>query len=185
MKPAITRYATLLLLLLFPLTALPQASTATLEQRLQVLEDKESIRTLLLNYGRYLDARDWEAFSTLFASTDGTWNGGMGIAKGPEEIRKMMISTIGMENAGANGSGVSNLHLLGNEFIEVQGDSATVLSKWVFFMTASDGGPDAVFLGHYADTLVKINGEWKFSERVVHGDIMRPSTTQELNTGTE
>jgi hypothetical protein len=44
----------------------------------------------------------------------------------------MMISIIGMENAGANGSGVSNLHLL----------------------------------GHY-------------------GDITRPSTAQEPNSGTE
>ena len=37
-------------------TALGQ-NNASLAARVQVLEDKEEIRTLLLDYGRYLDAR--------------------------------------------------------------------------------------------------------------------------------
>jgi hypothetical protein len=181
MKMKICTGTALLFLFLLPHPASAQSETSTLEQRLVILEDKEAIRTLLLDYGRHLDNRDWDAFAALFASEGGTWNGGMGIASGPGQIKDMMVSTIGMENAGANGSGLSNLHLLGNEFIEVSGNTATALSKWVFFMTAVDGGPEAVFLGHYADELIKIEGKWKFRERVVHGDIMRPSTVEGLN----
>lgn len=159
------------------------AADAALEARVQVLEDRESIRSLLLDYGRHLDNRDWDAFAALFARNGGTWNGGMGIARGAQEIREMMISTIGTDNSGVNGSGLSNLHLLGNEFIDVQGDSATALSKWIFIMTAPQGGPDVVFVGHYSDQLIREDGSWRFRERVVHGDIMRTTTINELNQG--
>ena len=162
------------------------AAENNLEQRLIVLEDKEAIRTLLLNYGRYVDARDWDNFVTLFATDGGTWNGGMGIAKGHSEIKNMMVNSIGTgNNIGKNGSGMSNLHLYSNEVIEVTGNTATALSKWVFMMTAESGGPDPVFIGHYVDALIKVNGVWKFQERVVHGDITRPTSLNGLNNSTE
>lgn len=157
------------------------AADASLEARVQVLEDREAIRSLLLDYGRHLDNRDWQAFAALFAADGGTWNGGMGVARGRQDIVDMMVGTIGNDNQGTGGSGLSNLHLLGNEFIDVEGDNATALSKWVFIMTAATGGPDVVFVGHYADTLIRENGVWRFRERVVHGDIMRASTAAELN----
>lgn len=157
------------------LVSLVQAQPAmSIEARLTGLEDRESIRTLLHSYGRYVDERNWQAFSELFAVDSGTWDGGMGIAAGRAAIIEMMESTIGSDNnIGANGQGVSNLHLISNEFIEVQGDTATALSKWVFVMTAEEGGPDVVFVGHYDDQLVKENGHWKFLYRKVSGDIMQ------------
>jgi hypothetical protein len=174
----------LVLSLLLPIPAL-SAADESLEKRIQVLEDKEAIRTLLLNYGRFLDARDWEAYASLFATDGGTWNGGMGVAKGYDEILQMMTSTIGTENIGANGSGVSNMHILGNEFITVDGDTASALSKWVFVMTAADGGPDVVFIGHYDDELIRENGIWKFKLRTVTGDITRPVTLPGLDNESE
>src|SRR5690606_669060 len=145
----------------------------TLEQRLTRLEDIESIRTLLHSYGRYVDERNWQAFSELFSANNGTWNGGMGIAEGRPAIIEMMASTMPADNVGANGQGMDNLHLLGNEFIAVNGNTGTALSKWVFVMTAPEGGPDMVYVGHYEDELVKESGAWKFSYRTVSGDIMQ------------
>jgi hypothetical protein len=171
-----TMSAVLLALSLLPPCTTSFAADASLEDRLRVLEDKEEIRTLLLNYGRYLDERNWEAYAGLFAADGGTWNGGMGMAKGRDEILQMMTSTIGATNTGANGTGLSNLHLLGSEFINVDGDTATTLSKWVFVMTAEDGGPDMVFVGHYEDELVRENGAWRIKLRTVSGDITRPVT---------
>ena len=48
------------------------APDQALSARMQRLEDMEEIRTVLLNYGRYLDARDFGAYSRLFAK-DGEW----------------------------------------------------------------------------------------------------------------
>lgn len=157
------------------------SADSALEARLQVLEDKEEIRALLFNYGRLLDDRDWTAFSELFAANAGTWNGGMGIATGRDEILKMMTSTIGTDNSNAAGNGLSNVHLLGNEIITVDGDAATSISKWVFVMTAEQGGPDFVFVGRYQDRFVRENGAWKFQERVVHGDISKQVVLPGLN----
>lgn len=148
-------------------------STPTMEQRLTRLEDIEAIRTLLHSYGRYVDERNWPAFSQLFSSDGGTWNGGMGIAEGRAAIIHMMESTMGSDNTAANGVGVSNLHLISNEFITVDGNTGTALSKWVFVMTAESGGPDPVFVGHYEDELIKENGVWLFKYRTVFSDIMQ------------
>lgn len=185
----IHRSRKLLILLLLPLSTLLGAAEPALEQRLQAMErkltelqDRESIRTLLLDYGRHLDDRDWDAFAALFAPGEGTWNGGMGVARGPAEIKQMMVETIGSENTGRGGSGLSNVHLLSNELIDIDGASATAVSKWVFVMTGPDGSPEDAFVGRYEDKLIKIDDDWKFRERVVLGDIMSPTTAAELNT---
>lgn len=157
------------------------AADLSLEERVTKLEDREAIRTLLLSYGKYVDERNWQDFSALFSVDAGTWNGGMGIAKGRSEIISMMEGSLGTgNNVGSNGEGMSNLHLLGNEFINVEGLKASALSKWVFVMTKENGGPDIVYVGHYVDELVKEDGEWKFKLRTVFGDI-----TQSLELGSE
>jgi hypothetical protein len=168
--------------LLLPCQAL-FAADASLEARLHVLEAKEEIRNLLFSYGRHVDDRNWEAFADLFATDGGTWNGGMGIARGRDEIIQMMTSTIGTgANVSPNGAGLSNVHLLGNEIITVDGDAGTSLSKWVFVMTA-DNGPDVVYVGRYTDEFVRENGAWKFKLRTVTGDITRPGPLPSLDDG--
>jgi hypothetical protein len=153
--------------------SVPAVAATSVEQRLQVLEAKESIRTLLFDYGRLLDARDWQGFSELFAENGGTWNGGMGVAKGRAAIKKMMVDTIGSTNAGANGA-LTNLHLLGNEIIDVKGDTASSISKWAFVMTDKVQGPVIMYIGRYQDTFVREKGQWKFQERKALSDISRP-----------
>jgi hypothetical protein len=174
-----------IVMLLLAFSPAVHAADDGIEARLHVLEAKEAIRTLLFNYGRYVDDRNWEAFADLFATDGGTWNGGMGVARGHDEIVQMMASTIGnANNVGASGSGLSNVHLLGNEIIAVDGDTATSVSKWVFVMAAADNGPDVVFVGRYEDDFVRENGEWKFKLRSVTSDIARPVTLPGLENDT-
>lgn len=154
----------------------------SIEERLQVLEDKDAIRALLLDYGRHLDAREWDKFANLFAKNTGTWDGGMGVASGQDAIVKMMTETIGTQNVGANGEGMLNLHLFANEYVSVDGDTATALTKWAFVITDDDKGPDMAFIGHYDDTLVKEDGAWKFQRRTVSADITQPMVFIGLDT---
>jgi len=140
----------------------------SLESRLQKLEDREEIRQLLKDYGRFLDQRDFASFSQLFAEKDGEWNGGMGIAKGSQAVRKLMEETIGKN---ADKPGPPNYHLFTNESINVNRPQADATTKWIFVMQGEKGSPQLVYLGHYEDTLVRENGRWKFLKRVVHSDI--------------
>lgn len=139
-----------------------------IRKRLQQLEDREEIRTLLIEYGRTLDARDFRAFSGLFAS-EGEWDGGMGVAKGPAAIQKLMEDTIG-KNARSD-IGSPNYHIFNNEVIEVQGDRATAFSKWSFVMQDENRRPQWIYLGHYNDTLIREDGRWKFLKRKITGAI--------------
>ena len=144
-----------------------------MQSRLKRLEDREEIRQLIMDYGRYLDQRDFRSFSELFAKTEGEWDGGFGRAKGPKAIRELMESTIGKDT-----SMTQSFHLFTNETIHVNGDQATAMTKWVFVVPGESNRPQLVFLGHYEDSMVREDGRWKFLRRVVHADIPRDDQIQ-------
>jgi hypothetical protein len=146
----------------------PGKKAGALENRLRALEDRESIRRLLMNYGRFLDRRDFESFSLLFAENEGEWIGGMGRAKGQKAIRRLMEDTIGTQS-GEESPG--NFHLFTNDSIDLKGDSATAVTKWIFMVRNAGGKPEPFYLGHYEDELVIEKGQWKFLRRVVFTDI--------------
>src|ERR1044071_4331858 len=88
-------------------------SRESADQIARRLLDKEAIEYVLLEYGRALDARDFKAYSSLFAS-DGEWIGGFGSVKGPANIKAFME-----KNMGTNGNPTHNYHLLSNFVISV------------------------------------------------------------------
>ena len=140
-------------------------SDPSLAARLQRLEDTEEIRTLLLDYGRFLDSRDLAAYSRLFAK-DGEWVGGFGSAQGPAGILTFME-----KNLGTGPNRTNTYHLLTNFVIDVKGDSATAWSRWTFVTPGSDGKPVIAQAGRYDDTLVRENGRWRFKRRVASNDL--------------
>src|SRR5262245_52934262 len=121
-------------LLLVSSIALGQ-NDASVPARLQRLENIAEIRTLLTDYGRFLDARDLTAYSRLFAK-DGEWVGGFGTARGPAEILAFM-----QKNLGTGPNRNNSYHILSNFEIEVKGDSATAWSRWTFITPGADGKP--------------------------------------------
>jgi hypothetical protein len=155
--------------------ALPQAlaaqDLASLAKRVQVLEDRESIRALILAYGQAHDHRDYRTFSTLFAS-NGEWVGGLGSAKGPQAIFELMDRTIGHDPK-PNGSGT--YHVMTNDQIEIEGDRASATTKWIYITPGETNTPTLVFLGRYEDQFVRENGEWKFLRREAPADIPAPA----------
>ena len=85
-----------------------------------------------------------------------------------EAIFEMLDEAIG-HNPQPEGSGT--YHLLTNDQIEVDGDTASAVTKWVYVTPGDDGSPRLVFLGHYNDRFVRENGEWKFLRREAPVDI--------------
>jgi uncharacterized protein (TIGR02246 family) len=150
-----------------PVQAQSAASLESLAARVQVLEDREAIRALILAYGEAHDNRDYTTFSKLFAK-EGEWVGGLGSAKGPEAIFELMDGTIG-HNPQPGGSGT--YHVMTNDQIRIDGDRASSTTKWIYLTPGDDGAPRAVFLGHYDDEFVRENGEWRFLRREAPVDI--------------
>lgn len=130
------------------------------EERLRLLEDKEAIRELLLDYGRALDAHDTKAYSELFAE-DGEWSGGVGQSRTPAGIKKMLDDLF----ANSTGAFPKAHHVMANMAIDVQGDVATANSRWMWITGDADGGPKVMRAGYYEDSLIRENGNWKFRKR--------------------
>jgi len=143
------------------------ADLESLAARVQVLEDREAIRALILAYGQAHDHREYRTFASLFA-TDGEWIGGLGSAKGPEAIFKLLDERIG-HNPLPDGSGT--FHVMTNEQIEIDGDRASSTTKWLYLTPADDNSPKLTYLGHYDDEFVRENGQWKFLRRQSKSDI--------------
>ena len=150
--------------------ALAADDLASLAKRVQVLEDREDIRALILAYGQAHDHRDYRTFSNLFAS-NGEWVGGLGSAKGPQAIFELMDKTIG-HNPLPNGSGT--YHVMTNDQIKIDGDRASATTKWIYITPGENNKPTLVFLGHYDDQFVREKGEWKFLRREAPADIPVP-----------
>jgi uncharacterized protein (TIGR02246 family) len=144
----------------------------SLAARVQVLEDREDIRALILAYGQAHDHRDYRTFASLFAS-NGEWIGGLGSAKGPDAIFALMYKSIG-HNPLPMGSGT--FHVMTNDQIRIDGDRASATTKWLYLTPNEDSTPKPTYLGHYDDQFIRENGEWKFLRRESMSDIspLRP-----------
>ena len=156
---------TMLTAALLSLPCLKAQSSTSLASRVQRLEDMEEIRIVLTEYGRTLDARDFAAYSHLFAK-DGQWVGGFGTVQGPSAIQAFME-----ENIGTGPNKAHNFHLLTNFVIEVHGDTATAWSHWTFVVPTADNKPVIAQSGRYDDLLIRENGHWKFKRRTASNDI--------------
>jgi hypothetical protein len=148
----------------------PVSAATPAEARIQRIEDHLAIERLLMEYGRALDNRDFDAYSQLFAK-NGSWSGSLGTFTGPAAIKAAMLKAFagsGMTNIG------SNFHVLTNPIIDIDGDTATASSKWTF-MRMVDNKPVIALSGGYADKLVRENGTWKFLSRVASTPPSAPS----------
>lgn len=167
-----TRHAILaastLLLTFASVDVVPAATKdSSVEARLQRMEDKDAIHSLLVAYGRALDARDFKAYGDLFAK-DGTWKGGMGSATSPANIAKMVSDGFGRMSPQLYEN--SN-HVMTSFDIEVNGDTGKAWSRWLWVVVGTDGKPRVERGGHYEDTLVRENGQWKFKSRQAFTEI--------------
>jgi hypothetical protein len=145
-------------------------STTALEERLQRLEDLEAIRRLFLDYGRYLDTKEFGPCSELFAD-DGEFVLPFDTVKGPQGVRKVMDEMLGRDLAAKPGK---DLHVFANPVIDLDGDQATARSFWIYITPNDEGFPQVAQFGHYEDVVVRVDGSWKFNRRDAQRDIGIP-----------
>ncbi|MEO6341379.1 MAG: nuclear transport factor 2 family protein [Caulobacteraceae bacterium] len=166
--------ALLALALLAPILMAPGPSVAapapraSVEQRLRKMEDESAIRRILVQYGAFLDAKDFVSYAALFAR-DGERIGGFGRFKGPAAIQKMLEEKLGKAEPGYINK--QSYHLMSNPIIMIDGDRAKVTSKYLFVMSSADNKPVPTLAGRYVDDFVRENGRWKVLRRVTHGVI--------------
>jgi hypothetical protein len=168
------------------------AQQPTVAERLQRLEDKEAIQSILERYFEYQESGQTEAFANLFAK-DGelilrrgaTTGGPAGILRSMSRGANRSAAdaaapasppATGAASAPSTGAARPSLegmrHILSNVHIEVKGDTATASSRWTMLVPGEDNRTTRIGgSGRYVDKLVRENGEWKFQKRVIARDI--------------
>jgi hypothetical protein len=129
----------------------------SLEERIQKLEDKEEIRSLLANYCHSIDKRDRKGFLSLWDEEAG-WVLSNKEANGIEEIKERYHNAI-------KGAKVLHHHTT-NSAIEINGDSATVISDLIFYREDAQTGNTVLMSAIYKDEMSKSTGKWLFKKRV-------------------
>lgn len=151
----------------------PAGASSSERAELAELRAQNEIRALIADYGRTLDARDFDAFATLWAR-DAEYvggGGGGGAVVGPQAIADSLRSIFAANPSGLAGA---TAHFFGNEEIEVSGTRGTGTSLGAFLAQDEDGRFEIVILARYEDDYVRENGRWKFARRVVRGLAQRP-----------
>jgi hypothetical protein len=135
-------------------------TTASIEQRLQTLEDIEAIRKLKARYCAGCDDdHNPDTLATLFHD-DAVWEAtSNGRYEGIEAIRGFF------SDLRASGRIRNSAHHAINPIIEVDGDRATGNWRLIMAYTANvpDGGVQFLrIIGWYRETYRRSNGEWRF-----------------------
>lgn len=145
------------------------AAEPALEARLRRLEDTEAIRALLDTYVEHNESRDYAAYSGLFAR-DGELALSTTRLKGPAAIREYLEKNFGGPGNASKGPQKGSSHVLTNIRIEVTGDTATSVCRWMLVTPAVEGRQQIASKGRYVDRLVREDGRWKFRERAIISD---------------
>ena len=137
-----------------------------LAARVQVLEDREAIRALLVSYARTLDERDFAGFEQLWAKDAEFIGGSSDSAKGPAAIASLLQGLLKVNAAPVPGR---DFHLVMNQTVDVIGDTATGFSRGTWVVTDPDKKLRISIIANYYDQFVREGGRWKFKRHQIGG----------------
>jgi hypothetical protein len=127
-------------------------------------EDRFLIRELQARYSWATGTADVEAFGELFAPDARIEENGRTFPPGPEGARAFLRDWLDRP-----GSTAGRQHWMDNRVFEGDGERC-VVRAYVMVPHMNPVGTASVllaFLGHCRDTFVKIDGAWRYAERVV------------------
>jgi ketosteroid isomerase-like protein len=154
--------------------ALAQVPGAGWAQQPSYAEDRALIENMSNHYMVAVDAGDIETVMDTWAE-DGVLDWVGGVEHGKAEIREAMSRFAGAGVMGTLPPEATERqrmrHQIINHVITVNGDTATSFAYWfAMHNRTTHGQVELLFMGHYEDELVRIDGEWKFKKRTVYNE---------------
>ncbi len=141
-------------------------------------DDRAAIVDLLGRYVLAMDFFDADGYAEVFAE-DGVLDWARGQVEGREAIREFMASRTydftrdAAEVTTPDGRDWPSTvrHLITNQVITVEGDTARALSYWIQFNNnARRDQVEWMLFGSWDDELVKIDGEWFFKVHKIYNE---------------
>ncbi len=133
------------------------------------MTDERQILNLLHRYMELVDAAEKEQVAELFrhATVRGRAGGQEVVMRGYDEF---LPSKAG-ERVYEDGT-LRTKHLLTNTILEIDGDLAHARSYYTVLQATDDLPLQPIICGRYHDTLEKVDGAWRFKERIFYADLV-------------
>jgi uncharacterized protein (TIGR02246 family) len=127
------------------------------------MTDRVEIRELVARYNKAIDTGDAEAWAATFTE-DGEFHGVVGDFCGADELAAF-AKAYATEEQYADFARAQ--HWVTNMVIDGDGDSATMFCH-LMMVSPEEGGGRIILVGRYEDDLRRVDGQWRFTKRVVH-----------------
>jgi ketosteroid isomerase-like protein len=130
------------------------------------MSDAEEITALVHSYALLLDGGDTEAVVALFEHSTLRSEPNGSVLRGSDEIRPVY------ERLKVDGAPRTK-HLLTNLTVDVEAASSSAASHcyWTVLREVPTGGIDVMLSGQYVDRFEKVNGRWRFADRLIRVDL--------------
>ena len=122
------------------------------------MTDHEAITQLVAGYCHRLDDGEWDRFGELWAEDAELVVSGES-TRGRDAVRASVEASQPAERRGR--------HITVNVEIDVDGDSASGVSDFMFWVRDREGKPKLAFLGRYYDRMTRADGVWRFARREI------------------
>lgn len=137
-------------------------------------EDRAKIEDLQARYLFALDSFDMDAYVSTFTE-DGILDIVEYQVQGRDEIRKSLEESRSVFDPSAeNAEGLyrpTSRHNITNIVLKIDGDRATGRAYWFHYGNNNpERRAEIDAYGHYEDEMVKVNGQWLFSKRVIYNE---------------
>ncbi|TMK66144.1 MAG: nuclear transport factor 2 family protein [Actinobacteria bacterium] len=129
-------------------------------------EDRAAITALVHAYAELLDAGEFDALAQLFEhSTFGAAERTERL-RGTAEVRRVFDDITRYEDGTPR-----TKHVISNLTVELAGDTATSRCYFTVLQAAPDGPLVAILAGRYHDRFERVDGQWRFVDRLIHPDL--------------
>jgi len=137
-------------------------------------EDRAQIENLQARYLFALDFFDMDTYVSTFTE-DGILDIIEYKVQGREEIRKSLEESRAVFDPASEGEKgpyrATGRHNITNIVLKIDGDKAVGRAYWFHYGNNNPERKAAVDgYGHYEDEMVKVNGQWLFSKRVIYNE---------------
>jgi SnoaL-like domain len=161
----------------------PEKPRATTEERLQALEDRETIRGLIMIYGYLCDARRWDELLELYTDDiERVLAGSLSErVQGKAALRAKLVAPT-LERSSGEGSArpaseleaLSLRHLMASDLVRLgdDGTTATAAVRYQMVATSEDerGFRSGAHEGSYVFDFRKDDGRWQFCRQFIVSD---------------
>ena len=143
--------------------------TTAADPGLRELQDRAEIHDVMMRYAASLDVLDWDGVAACFTKDAHSVYNGADLGDGVDKILAYIKGLANMK---------VTTHFMGNQLIEVKGDSASMETYCVAYLGSKRDGKDVMVIRglRYIDQLVRQNGNWLISDRIHTCDWMREDT---------